>query len=60
MHIFAKIFGWGQFALNLATQIFPLVTGPNQPHGAFSWISFGASLATAIAVHGAASTDGVK
>jgi hypothetical protein len=60
MSFFAKMAGWGQFAVGLFNQVLPLVTGPNQPHGAFSWTNFGISLLTAIAVHGAASTDGVK
>ncbi len=57
-HIWAKVFGWGQFLLQLGAQVVPAVTGPAQPHGAFSWFQFGTSLVTAIAVHAASNTDG--
>lgn len=60
MSFWAKLAGWMQFGVQLFSQVAPMLTGPGSPHGAFNWISLGASLLTAVAVHGAASTDGVK
>jgi hypothetical protein len=54
-HWFAKIFGWGQFALTAGTQIFA------QPvHGWAGWLTSVASFAAAIGIHAASSTDGTK
>jgi hypothetical protein len=54
--LFAKIMGWGQFALNAIGQIG--TTGI--PTTIFGWVSLAASLAMAVGTHAAASTDGVK
>lgn len=56
----AKLFGWGQFALQTLTQAGAAFSSQGLPHGAFNWIGFGASLLTAVAVHGASNTDGTK
>lgn len=55
----AKIFGWMSFGVALFGQ-FSQMMMTAQPHGAFGWIGAGASLLTAIAIHGASSTDGQK
>lgn len=52
----AKIAGWLQFGLQTAGQ----ATTGGLPHGVFGWVGWLASLATAVAVHGAASTSGAE
>lgn len=52
----AKIAGWAQFALQSLGQ----VAQGGAPHGALSWIGLIGSLVTAVAIHGASSTDGGK
>lgn len=54
--VVAKIFGWVQFGLQAVGQ----VATAGMPHGVFSWIALLGSLATAVAVHGAAKTDGTN
>ena len=60
MSTWAKIAGWMQFAIVTFSQVAQQFGTSGAPHGAFNWIGLGASLLTAIAVHGAASTDGTK
>lgn len=57
MSTFAKIFGWAQFVITAGSQIFGQ---PSAVHGWQGWLTSIASLAVAIGVHGAASTDGTK
>lgn len=57
MHIFAKIAGWSQFALQL---LGAFGSQAGQVHGWQGWLALIGSGVTAVAVHGAASTDGVK
>lgn len=52
-HNWAKIFGWVQFIASVIAN----VVIPTHPIG---WIGEVASLATAVAVHAASSTDGTK
>ena len=52
--LIAKIFGWVQFLLPAAAAV--ATTGG--PHGTAAWAGFAASLATAVGVHAASSTDG--
>jgi len=51
-----KLFGWVQFGL----QVLGNVAQGGAPHGVFGWIGLVGSLATAVAVHNASSTDGQK
>lgn len=51
-----KVMGWGQFAL----QCFQQVATNGIPHGAIGWLGTLGSLAMAIGVHAASSTDGAK
>lgn len=51
-----KIFGWGQFALNTLGQLFT----NGIPTNALGWLSLLGSLATAVGLHAASSTDGQK
>lgn len=54
-HWFAKIFGWAQFGVTAAVQIFA------QPvHGWQGWLTAIASLAAAVGIHAASNTDGTK
>lgn len=55
-HLWAKIGGWAQFALQLLGQ----VSSGQMPHGAMGWIGLAGSLLAAVGIHGAASTDGTK
>lgn len=57
MSKFAKIFGWIQFCVTAAAQV---LTQPGAVHGWQGWVTSIASLAAAIGIHGAASTDGSK
>lgn len=51
--LFAKIFGWFQFVAVAGSQIF------GQPvHGWQGWLTGLASLAAAVGIHAASSTDG--
>lgn len=54
--LLAKIFGWAQFGLQVFGQV---ATGP-LPHGWAGWTAFFGSLASAVAIHHASSTDGSK
>jgi len=52
-HWYAKVFGWLQFGLQAANQIF------GQPvHGWAGWLTSIASLAAAVGIHAASNTDG--
>jgi hypothetical protein len=53
--ILGKILGWGQFALAGVSSIQQAA-----PHTVTSWLTLAGSLLTAVALHGASSTDGVK
>lgn len=53
MSTFAKIFGWIQFGVTAASQVFA-----SPVHGWQGWLTAIASLAAAVGIHGAASTDG--
>lgn len=53
--LFAKIFGWAQFAFTTAGHT--LGNGAVLPHG-LGWLSLVGSLATAVAVHSASNTGG--
>lgn len=53
-HNYAKVFGWAQFIAQFVGQI------SIAPHGWIGWLGTAASLATAVAVHAASSTDGTK
>jgi hypothetical protein len=53
--ILGKVFGWAQFALTGTQQL-----AGNLPHGWVGWLTTAGSLLTAIAIHGASSTDGAK
>lgn len=55
--LFAKIFGWAQFGLQTVGQV---ATSGSVPHGWVGWLTTLASLATAVAVHGASNTGGSK
>lgn len=55
MSTFAKVFGWIQFAVSAGAQIF---ASQGTPHTWQSWLTMIASGAAAVAIHGAASTDG--
>ena len=55
MSTLAKIFGWIQFGITAANQVF---NTPGGVHGWTGWLVSIASLAAAIGIHGAASTDG--
>jgi hypothetical protein len=52
--IVGKVLGWGQFLFQVLSQVF--ATG--FPHGAAGWLSLAGSLAAAIGIHAASSTDG--
>lgn len=52
----AKFFGWAQFGLVTAGQLF----SSGVPHGWHEWIALAASGAMAVATHHAAGTDGTK
>lgn len=52
----AKIFGWGQFGL----QVVGTAVQQGLPHGLFGWLGLVTSLLTAVGVHAASATDGVK
>ena len=54
--VWAKIAGWLQFALQAGNQ----VTTAGSPHGWAAWLTTLASLAAAVGIHAAASTDGTK
>ena len=56
-HILAKIFGWTQFGVTAITQ---LVSAQGAPHGVFGWLTLLGSLAAAVGIHAASSTDGTK
>jgi len=51
-----KVTGWGQFAL----QLFSQVAAVGLPHNAIGWVGLAGSLAMAVGMHAASSTDGVK
>ena len=55
--ILAKVLGWVQFGISAVAQG---TQAGGLPHGAFSWLTLFGSLATAIALHHASSTDGSK
>jgi len=59
-HVWAKIFGWSQFALQLLPTISNTFATAGTPHGAINWIGFIGSLGSAIAIHAASNTDGSK
>lgn len=48
--------GWGQFGL----QLFGQVASQGLPHSAIGWVGLVGSLAMAVGMHAAASTDGLK
>lgn len=52
----AKIAGWLQFVGQLAAQ----TAAGGLPTSTVGWIAFGSSLAAAIGIHAAATTDGTK
>lgn len=54
-HVMSKIFGWLQFALTAGTQVFAAPV-----HGWQGWLTSIASLAAAVGIHAASSTDGQK
>jgi len=54
-HILAKTLGWLQFGITAAGQVFS-----SAPHGWAGWLTSLASLAAAIGIHAASSTDGTK
>ena len=56
----AKVAGWAQFAVVTFGQVAQQFGTSGTPHGAWNWVAFAASLGTAVAVHGAANTDGAK
>jgi hypothetical protein len=56
-HWFAKIFGWSQFVMTAISQI---ASSNPVSHGWQGWVTGIASLAVAIGVHAASSTDGTK
>lgn len=51
-----KVTGWGQFGL----QLFSQVAATGLPHNAVGWVALAGSLAMAIGMHAASSTDGSK
>jgi hypothetical protein len=51
-----KIFGWAQFGLNVLGQ----ALAGGLPVNAGGWLSLLGSLAAAVGVHAASSTDGTK
>jgi hypothetical protein len=55
--ILAKILGWAQFGISAVAQG---TQASGLPHGAFGWLTLLGSLATAVALHHASSTDGSK
>ena len=52
-HLFAKIFGWLQFAVQVGAQL-----GTQAPHGVQGWLGTIASGIAAVAIHAASNTDG--
>ncbi len=55
MSLFGKIFGWAQFGLQITNQVFA------QPiHGWSGWLTSIASLAAAVGIHAASSTNGTN
>lgn len=54
--VVGKVLGWGQFAFQLLGQLFAGGI-PTTPVG---WLGLAGSLATAIGLHAASSTDGAK
>ena len=54
--LFAKLLGWGQFVVVTAEQ----VSSGHFPQNKGEWFHFLTSLLLALAVHGAASTEGLK
>lgn len=50
----AKIAGWAQFGL----QILSGAKSGGVPHGWAGWLTYAASLAAAIGIHGASNTSG--
>jgi hypothetical protein len=57
MHLWGKIMGWLQFGLQAVTQV---TQQTGQPHGWANWLTLFASLAAAVGIHAASSTDGTK
>lgn len=54
-HWYAKIFGYGQFALQVANAI-----AANHPHGVAGWLGLATSALAAGGIHFASITDGSK
>jgi hypothetical protein len=55
-HVWAKIAGWAQFAL----QLFGQVTSGAPPHGVMGWLTLAGSLLAAVGIHASSNTDGTK
>jgi len=51
-----KVLGWGQFAFNILGQLL----GGGVPTTAPGWLGLLGSLAAAVGIHAASSTDGAK
>jgi hypothetical protein len=51
-----KIVGWGQFLFQVLGSVF----GGGIPTTVVGWLGLAGSLATAVGIHAAASTDGAK
>jgi hypothetical protein len=60
--LWAKIFGWSQFAVTAAgTVAQQFAQNPSSvPHGAWGWMGFATSLLTAVGVHHASNTNGAN
>lgn len=56
MALFGKIFGWVQFGLTAASQVIT----PATTHGWAGWVTSIASLAAAIGIHAASSSNGTN
>lgn len=56
--MWAKIFGWSQFGLQLFGQFGQNAATSGMPHGVWSWFGVVASALTAVAVHHASNTGG--
>jgi hypothetical protein len=54
--LIGKILGWGQFLFQVLGQVF----AGGLPHGTVGWLGLAGSLATAVGLHAASSTDGAK
>jgi len=54
--LLGKVLGWGQFVFQIAGQLF----GAGVPTNATGWLGLLGSLAAAVGIHAASSTDGTK